>query len=111
MEVLLGMALVVLSASAAERAKAAEDQATSPIALETAADRLLLDRASGRLLSMRAKRAPDVELIATASDHPTFALDYLAADRQYRRFDSRDAKNVSVSSSMAVCSVRRTLRG
>ena len=37
-----------------------------------------------------------MELIATASDHPAFALDYLAADRRYRRFDSHDARNVSV---------------
>jgi hypothetical protein len=96
MKVLLGVTLVILAAGA-DRATAADHHDATTIALESAADRILIDRGSGRLLSLRSKTAPGVELITTAADHPAFVLDYfLGADRQYRSFDSRDAKKVSV---------------
>ena len=74
----------------------AEENRTGTIALETAVDRLIFEQSSGRLVSLRSKVAPDVDLVATASDHPSFVLDYLDADRKYRRFESHDAKKVTV---------------
>ena len=45
--------------------RAAEDNSAGTIALETSADRLLFDRSSGRLVSLRGKSAPDVGPLLT----------------------------------------------
>lgn len=67
------------------------------ITLETAADRLTFDPASGRLISLTPKDAPEVELIASAEDHPALALQYLDESRRYRSVDSRSARDVDLS--------------
>jgi len=69
------------------------------IRLETATDYLTYDRNTGRLLSLTPKHLPEVELLASASDHPVFALQYLSEDREYRYVDSRSASKPSVTCS------------
>ncbi len=66
------------------------------ITLETITDRLTFDAASGRLVSLVAKIAPDVELIASSPDHPAFVLQILTPGREYRRIDSRSARRLAV---------------
>jgi hypothetical protein len=81
------------------RIKAAEDKIAGTIALETATDRLLFDRSSGRLVSLRGRHAPEVELLATSPDHPAFAIRYFDKDRADHLLDSRSVKGMSVDCS------------
>ena len=74
----------------------------APVVLETAVDRLSFDRDSGRLVSLRPKTAPGVELVASAPDHPVFALQYIGKESDYRYADSHSASEVDV-----VCGERR----
>ncbi len=67
------------------------------ITLETATDRLAFESTTGRLVSLRPKQAEDVELIASAEDHPAFVLQYLDEERAYRQVDSRQAKVVAIA--------------
>ena len=82
---------VVASALGAGTAGIAQGPSTGTIALETAIDQYRFDAGSGRLVSLRAKRAPDVELLASSPEHPVFVLKYLGNDRQPRWCDSRGA--------------------
>jgi hypothetical protein len=95
MKTLLAVALAAFAAQASW-ATAAEHHDAAPFTLETAADRISIDRNSGRLLSLRSKNAPDVELLATAADQPAFTIGYLDDHREYRQVDSHAAKEVSV---------------
>jgi len=52
------------------------------IPLETAADILRFDRATGCLVSLRSKATPDQEFIAWAPDHPAFVIGYLDEKRE-----------------------------
>jgi hypothetical protein len=67
------------------------------IALRSATETLTFDRASGRLLSFRANTASDQEFIATAADHPAFALQYLDDSGAYQRLTSHDAATTRLS--------------
>ncbi len=78
-------------------AGAADDSPGRTFTLETAADQFVVDGDSGRLRSLRAKAAPEVELLATAADHPAFAIDYLGDDHQFRGLDSRNAKHLAAT--------------
>ena len=69
----------------------------STIVLETAGEVLRFDRGSGRLVSFRSGRAPEQEFIASAPDHPVFALQYLDGNREHQRVDSRSAGSFAFS--------------
>ena len=56
--------------------------------LETAADILKFDRATGCLVSLRSKAVPDQEFIAWTPDHPAFVIGYLNEEREYRLLTS-----------------------
>jgi hypothetical protein len=66
-----------------------------PVTLRTACDELAVDAHTGRLLWMRPLTGPRDELVASADDQPAFAVQYLDADRQYRRLTSLDAEEVA----------------
>ncbi len=63
----------------------------SHVTLRTAVDRIVLDAETGRLRSLRAWRAPDVELLASAPDHPTFALQLLSPEGAFQELAASDA--------------------
>jgi len=67
-----------------------------PIVLKTAIDRLGFDGDSGRLVSLTPKRLPDVNLIASAPEHPVFALQYVSDDGEYVYADSHAASGPEV---------------
>ena len=58
---------------------------------ETAIDRLAFDGDTSRLTSLRRKGLPEVELVASAPDHPAFALQCLGDDGEYRYADAHGA--------------------
>lgn len=62
--------------------------------LRSAVDTLALDAATGRLLSLRPLADPDLELLASAEDHPAFVLQHLGPDGEMHALDSRDASAV-----------------
>ena len=66
------------------------------IILTTAQDTLIFDAATGRLMSLRSKAAPDQEFVAPGPEHPVFVIGYLDADRQYRLLGSTEAEEVAV---------------
>ena len=66
------------------------------VTLQTSCDQLTFDRDFGRLVSLRAKHAPDVELIASAPDHPVFAMQYLS-DGAFQHLDSHSAGAIAVA--------------
>ncbi|MDP6503904.1 MAG: DUF6259 domain-containing protein, partial [Planctomycetota bacterium] len=68
-----------------------------PIVLETAIDRLNFDGDTGRLVSFSPKATPDAELVATAEDHPVFALQYISEDGDYQYADSHSASGPEVT--------------
>jgi hypothetical protein len=61
------------------------------LALRSASDEFLLDADTGQLLSLRPLDRPDTELLATAPDHPAFALHLLTAVGEYLPLTSHDA--------------------
>ncbi|MBI3920434.1 MAG: hypothetical protein HY318_03360, partial [Armatimonadetes bacterium] len=67
------------------------------ITLESATDRLSFDAATGRLLALRPNHAQEVELLASAPEHPVFTLQYLTENSEYRQVDSHSATEVDVS--------------
>ncbi len=69
----------------------------SHVVLQTSLDRLELDAASGRLVSLTPLDAPQVELIASAPDHPAFLLQYLDERGEYQTLDSRAATQVAAT--------------
>ena len=79
--------------------KAAEEHGAGTIALETSADRLLFERGSGRLVSLRRKKTPEVELLVTSPEHPSFAIRYLDKGRSDHLLDSRNVKGMSLNCS------------
>jgi hypothetical protein len=93
---ILSFGIILIGISwTAEQVNAFDEVSSAPIALQTSADRLLFDKDTGRLISLRSKSNPDVELLAGLPTDPVFALDYLGEDRQYRQIDSRSAAKVS----------------
>jgi hypothetical protein len=64
--------------------------------LETAADILKFDRATGCLVSLRSKATPDQEFIAWVPDHPAFVIGYLDEEREYRLLTSGQAETVEI---------------
>ena len=69
---------------------------TETLTLETAADTLRFDRATGCLVSLRSKAAVDQEFIAWAPDHPAFVIGALDEEREYRLLTSASAEAVEV---------------
>ena len=67
------------------------------IVLETAVDRLTFDGDTGRFTSLRPKTMPELELIATAPDHPAFALQCLTDEGEYRCADSHGASQTDIA--------------
>jgi hypothetical protein len=67
------------------------------IVLETAVDRLTFDGDTGRLTSLRPKALPELELIATVPDCPTFVLQYLTDAGEYRCADSHGASQTDIA--------------
>jgi hypothetical protein len=65
------------------------------IVVKTMCERLALDRKTHRLLSLRSHAAPGQEFIASAPEHPVFAIQYLDRERQYRQLTSLEATAVS----------------
>jgi hypothetical protein len=65
--------------------------------LETAVDRLSFDGQSGRLLSLRSRGKPEVELLATSASHPAFALQVLNEKREFQLLDSSAARGCAVT--------------
>ena len=66
------------------------------IHLETAEAVLGFDPERGRLVSWIPRQSPRQEFIASAAAHPVFAIQYLDADRRYRRLDSFVATTRSI---------------
>jgi hypothetical protein len=60
------------------------------LVLQTARDRMAFEAETGRLVSLRALNAPEVERLASTPEHPAFVLQYLAGGA-FRQLDSRDA--------------------
>jgi hypothetical protein len=106
---LLCLTLVGLAFSATP-IKAAGTNRGATITLETAADRLLFDRGSGRLVSLRSKNAPDVELLATSPDQPSFAIRYFDKQRADHLLDSRNVKSISIDCTGSTNKKTLTLR-
>ncbi|MBM3500816.1 MAG: hypothetical protein FJX74_19320 [Armatimonadetes bacterium] len=65
--------------------------------LHTAVDRLSFDPGSGRLVSLRSLRRLDIELLASAPEHPALALQYLDASGAFVQVDSHEAEPPEVS--------------
>ena len=65
--------------------------------LETAIDRLTFDGGTGRLMSLSPRALPEVELLASAPDHPAVALQYLNDDGEYRYTDSHAAARTEIA--------------
>lgn len=59
--------------------------------LNTAVDRLEFDADTGRLISLRPTASPDVELVRSATDHPSFVLQYLNGSGQFAQLHSGSA--------------------
>lgn len=68
------------------------------IVLETSQDRLGFDPTTGALISFRSQLAPDQEFMVTQASDPTFVLQYLDANRQFRQLTSRQATEANVAS-------------
>jgi hypothetical protein len=66
------------------------------LVLQSAVDRLTFDGHSGRLVSLRPLRAPDVDLVVSAPDHPAFAMQYLDGG-QFAQLDSCRAVSAVLS--------------
>ena len=64
--------------------------AQNPV-LQTAADRLTFDSDSGRLISLQPLRAPGVELIASAPEHPAFVVQYIDENGRFAQLDSHSS--------------------
>lgn len=99
----LQFGLLCLAATIVSSITARGDTPTtgSPLLLETAVDTLTFDPASGRLISLRSKDQPDVELLTGSATDPAFVLDYLGEDRQYRQLVSHQAASISTTVSQA----------
>ena len=69
---------------------------SQPLVLETAADILKFDRATGCLVSLCSKAVPDQEFIAWAPEHPAFVIGYLDEEREYRLLPSAKAEKVEI---------------
>ena len=63
----------------------------SRLVVDTAADRLAFDEATGRLVSIRPLAAPGTELIASVEDDPIVEVGYLDGGRAFRSVDDRSA--------------------
>ncbi len=64
--------------------------------LENSNHRLEFDRKNVRLLSLRAKVAPDQEFAVANDLIPAFVIQYLTEDREFRQIASTEAKEVSI---------------
>ena len=68
-----------------------------PLILRTLCDTLGFDPVTGRLISCRAHAAPDMEMIASLPEHPTFVLRYLDDQREFQHLLSTAAESVAVA--------------
>ena len=66
------------------------------ITLDTVDARLGLDPQSGQLISLRSKKAPQLQFIAADASHPVFVIQYLDEEREYRRLDSFGAAETEI---------------
>ena len=66
-----------------------------PIVVTTQCDRLAFDRRTHRLLSLRPLAPPPQEFVASAPEHPVFALQCLDGEREYRHLTSWQAASVT----------------
>jgi hypothetical protein len=79
-------------------AAAASDQASRTV-LSNSNHTLEFDQKTARLLSFRARSAPDQEFAATNDQLPVFVIQYLTADREFRQVASTEAKDVQTQAS------------
>jgi Domain of unknown function (DUF6259) len=68
------------------------------IVLENSNHKLEFDHRTARLLSFRAKAAPQQEFIVSNEQVPAFVIQYLTAGREFRQIASTNAEDISVES-------------
>ncbi|MEP7358139.1 MAG: DUF6259 domain-containing protein, partial [Anaerolineales bacterium] len=68
------------------------------VRLATSDSILELDRATGRLVSLRHRAAPEQELVQAREDDPVFVIQYLDGSQRFRQISSRQAEQVVVES-------------
>jgi len=69
--------------------------ATKPVVCKTQRDQLVFDRRRHRLLSLHPLAVPRQEFLASTSEHPVFAIQYLDKQRQYRQLTSHQADSTT----------------
>jgi hypothetical protein len=87
-----------IKGSAAEPARDEEVGEPGSIVLENSNHKLQFDRRTARLLSFRAKAAPEQEFVVSNDRVPAFVIQHLTASRDFRQIASTDAKEVKVES-------------
>ena len=70
----------------------------SPLLLENANHSLAFDRKTGRLLSLRAKEAPDQEFAVASDALPVFVIQHLTEKSEFRQISSAEARKVDIQS-------------
>jgi hypothetical protein len=65
------------------------------IILENSNHKLEFDRKNARLLSMRARSAPEQEFAVASSDLPVFVIQYLTSEKRFQQIDSTQAQEVN----------------
>ncbi len=68
-----------------------------PLVLRTTCAALGFDPATGRLISFRSHAAPDMEMVASLPEHPTFVIRCLDDRREFLHLLSTEAEGVSVT--------------
>ena len=68
------------------------------ILLENSNHKLAFDPKNARLLSLKAKIAPDQEFAVSNDPLPVFVIQYLSSEKQFRQIASMEAKEVNVRS-------------
>ena len=66
------------------------------IILENSNHKLEFDRKNARLLSMRARSAPEQEFAVASSDLPVFVIQYLTSEKRFQQIDSAQAREVNI---------------
>ncbi len=85
------------SAASGEVQALAQDVGNT-IVLANSNHRLAFDPKNGRLISLKAKIAPDQEFVVTNDQLPVFVIQYLNSEKQFQQIASTEATEVNVKS-------------
>ena len=66
------------------------------IILKNSNHELIFDLKTARLISMRAKVAPDQEFSVASEQLPVFVIQHLTAEKQFRQIASTEAKEIKI---------------